>query len=142
MTAPADIRWQQRLQNFSRAFNLLREIVEAHDDLTTLEAIVKEGTIQRFEYTFELAWKTLKDKMEADGLELERISPRYVFKTAYQSKYIDNIDGWLKMAGDRNLMSHTYNFDVFDKVLITLKKDYFQLLDDLHISLIEQQLEE
>ena len=141
MTTPSDIRWQQRLQNFSRAFKLLREIVEAHDDLTALEAIVKEGTIQRFEYTFELAWKTLKDKMEADGLELERISPRYVFKTAYQSKYIDDIDGWLKMAGDRNLMSHTYNFDTFDQVLITLKNEYFQLLSDLHVSLIEQQLE-
>jgi nucleotidyltransferase substrate binding protein (TIGR01987 family) len=141
MNTPSDIRWQQRLQNFSRAFKLLREIVEPHDDLTTLEPIVKEGTIQRFEYTFELAWNTLKDKMEADGLELERISPRYVFKSAFQAKYIDNIECWLKMTGDRNLMSHTYNFEVFDKVLVTLKTEYFQLLDDLHISLIEQQLE-
>ena len=142
MTTPSDIRWQQRLQNFSRALNLLREIVEAHQDLTTLEPIVKEGTIQRFEYTFELAWKTLKDKMQADGLELERISPRYVFKSAFQAKYIDNIEDWLKMASDRNLMSHTYNFDTFDQVLVALKNDYFQLLDDLQLSLIEQQLEE
>jgi nucleotidyltransferase substrate binding protein (TIGR01987 family) len=63
-----DIRWQQCFQNFRRAFTLLREAME--NDLDTLNQLNKEGIIQRFEYTFELAWKVLKDKIEFDGLEL------------------------------------------------------------------------
>jgi hypothetical protein len=53
-----DIRWKQRFQNFDHAFVLLREALErGPEDLSMLE---KEGVIQRFEYTFELAWKTSK----------------------------------------------------------------------------------
>lgn len=80
-----DIRWKQRFQNFEKAFLLLQEIVEAKDNLSEFEAIVQESIIQRF----ELAWKTLKDKMECDGLTFERLSPKYIFKDAYKGKYID-----------------------------------------------------
>ena len=139
MSDPQDIRWKQRLGNFTRAFNLLREIVESTDDLTALEPIVKEGIIQRFEYTFELAWKTLNDLMQEDGLEVEKVSPKFVFKLAYQSKYIDEIEPWLKMTGDRNLMAHTYNFEIFDKMLRSLKQDYFPLLERLHLSFVERE---
>lgn len=62
-----DIRWKQRFQNFKKAFLRLQEIVESKDNLSEFESIVQEGIIQRFEYTFELAWKTLKDRMEFDG---------------------------------------------------------------------------
>lgn len=68
-----DIRWIHRLQNFEHAFLLLQEVVEGDTDIVALEAIVKEGIIQRFEYTFELAWKTLKDKMIEDGLQVEPV---------------------------------------------------------------------
>ncbi len=133
-----DIRWIQRFQNFKRAFGLLREIIEEHEDICALEPIVKEGIVQRFEYTFELAWKTLKDQMIEDGLMIDKISPKYVFKQAYQSKYLDNIDTWLEMTNDRNLMSHTYNFETFDLVLKRLQNDYFPRLEALYISFLEQ----
>ena len=52
-----DIRWKQRFSNFSKAFNLLRGIQDMNvDSLSDLE---KEGIIHRFEFTFELSWKTL-----------------------------------------------------------------------------------
>ena len=136
-----DIRWVQRFQNYSRAFSLLREIIEESDDITTLKPIIKEGIIQRFEYTFELLWKTLKDKMVDDGLIIDRISPKYVFKLAYQSKYINDIDLWLKMTNDRNLMSHTYDFSTFDEVLKRLQNDYFPLLEELYLYFIEEQMQ-
>ena len=140
MNMDKDIRWEQRFDNFKRAFTLLREILESTDDICSLEPIVKEGIIQRFEYTFELAWKTLNDKMSFDGLKTDKVSPKYVFKTAFQSKYIDSIDTWLAMTNDRNLMSHTYDFSKFDEVLIRLKNDYYPLLDKLFLYFIEEQV--
>lgn len=134
-----DTRWEQRLVNYQRAINLLREMVEAETPLLELEPIVKEGTIQRFEYTFELAWKTLKDKMEHDGLVFERVSPKYVLKLAYQTKYITNIEKWLEMSNDRNLLSHTYNFATFDAILSKIESDYFAALDSLYTQLLEEQ---
>lgn len=104
-----DIRWKQRLSNLNRAIVLLRETFDDYPDWSLLEPLMKEGIIQRFEYTYELTWKTLKDKMEYDGLVLEAGSPRYVFKMAHQQQYMDNIENWLAMVSDRNLMSHTYN---------------------------------
>ncbi len=127
-----DVRWMQRFSNFSRAFMLLREVLDSTDDVLSLEAIVKEGIIQRFEYTFELAWNTLKDKMIADGLLIERVSPKYVFKAAYQGRYIEEVEIWIEMANDRNLMSHTYDFAKFDEVVVKLKERYLPLLNSLY----------
>jgi hypothetical protein len=51
----------------------------------------------------------LKDKMEFDGLILDRISPKVMIKEAFQAKCIDRIDTWLEMINDRNLLSHSYD---------------------------------
>ena len=127
-----DVRWKQRFQNFEKAFLLLQEIIESKDDLSEFEAIVQEGIVQRFEYTFELAWKTLKDRMEADGLQLERISPKYIFKDAYKSKYIDNIELWIEMTNDRNLMSHTYDPSKLTEMLKNIKELYYSEIRKLY----------
>ncbi|MDR0328972.1 MAG: nucleotidyltransferase substrate binding protein [Planctomycetaceae bacterium] len=72
-----DIRWKQRFQNFRRAFGLLREAVEGRniDEYSDLE---QEGIIQRFEYTFELGWKTFKDYLEFKGIAPSEMTPRQV----------------------------------------------------------------
>ena len=131
-----DIRWKQRFNNFQRAFLLLREAMEIEPD--ALSQLEKEGIIQRFEYTFELAWKTLKDKMEFDGIVLDQISPRAVVREAFAAKYIDDAGTWLKMIGDRNLMSHTYEFAKFEAVIETIRVAYLPLLDEWYSSLIEE----
>ena len=77
----------------------------------------KEGIIQRFEYTFELAWKVLKDKMENDGVVLDKILPKVVVRQAFNAKYIQHADIWLNMIDDRNLMSRTYDFAKFEVVI-------------------------
>ncbi len=129
-----DIRWKQRFANFNRAFLLLREAME--NDLPSLSQLEKEGIIQRFEYTFELAWKVLKDKMENDGLVLDKISPKAVIKEAYAAKYINNAETWLKMIGDRNLMSHTYDFVKFEMVIQSIASDYLPMLEEWHYQLL------
>lgn len=129
-----DIRWKQRFSNFSRALLLLREAME--QDLASLKQLEKEGIIQRFEYTFELAWKVLKDKMEFDGIVLDQISPKAVVRQAFASKYINDPDTWLRMIGDRNLMSHTYDFVKFEAVIQSIADAYLPMLDEWYFSLL------
>lgn len=141
-----DIRWIQRFNNFQRAYTLLRQVIEDNKNILQLEPIVKEGIIKRFEYTYELAWKTLKDKMEHDGLTIDKISPKPLFKQAFQSKYINDIEIWLRMANDRNLTTHTYSFETFNKIIKSLQQDYFPLLtnfyDDLLVAVLNEQTDE
>ena len=129
-----DIRWKQRFSNFSRALSLLREAME--EDVFSLKQLEKEGIIQRFEYTFELAWKVLKDKMEFDGIVLDQISPKAVVRQAFAAKYINDPDTWLKMIGDRNLMSHTYDFMKFEAVIQSIADAYLPMLDEWYFSLL------
>lgn len=131
-----DIRWRQRFANFQRAFLLLRDAMES--DLASLSQLEKEGIIQRFEYTFELAWKVLKDKMENDGLVLDQVSPKAVVKQAYAAKYIDCPETWLRMMGDRNLMSHTYDFVKFEAVIQSIASDYLPMLQDWYMDLLDE----
>ncbi len=129
-----DTRWQQRFANFKRAFLLLREAME--NDIDQLSQLEKEGIIQRFEYTFELAWKVLKDKMENDGIVLDKISPKAVVRQAFNAKYIQNAETWLNMIGDRNLMSHTYDFAKFEVVIQSIADDYLPLLEAWYLELL------
>jgi nucleotidyltransferase substrate binding protein (TIGR01987 family) len=129
-----DIRWKQRFQNFDRAFVLLREAIER--DPAALSQLEKEGIIQRFEYTFELAWKVLKDKMENDGLVIDQVSPKGVVRQAYAAKYIGDAETWLKMIGDRNLMSHTYDFKKFEEIITTIRNLYLPMLSEWHVNLM------
>ncbi len=129
-----DIRWQQRFTNFTRAFLLLRAAIE--QDPAQLSQLEKEGIIQRFEYTFELAWKVLKDKMGNDGILLDQISPKAVIRQAYVAKYINDPETWLNMIGDRNLMSHTYDFAKFEDVIQAIRDHYLPLLDEWYLALL------
>jgi nucleotidyltransferase substrate binding protein (TIGR01987 family) len=100
----------------------------------------KEGVVQRFEFTLDLACKTLKDKMEYDGLILDSISPKKVLKKAFKNKYIDDIEMWLKMINDRNALSHVYDFEVFEEVLPDIQQKYIPLFTALSTTLSEAQV--
>lgn len=130
MALNPDIRWQQRFQNFDRAFRLLREALERKPaELSPLE---KEGVIQRFEYTFELAWKTLKDYLEAGGLVIAPVTPRQVIKEAFAAKVIGHGTVWIAMLDHRNLLSHTYDLAVFEAAVEQVAGAYLPVLAELH----------
>ena len=74
--------------------------------------------------------------MEYDGIILDRISPKMVLNEAYKSKYIDDID----MINDRNLLSHTYDYKVFEEIIPDIQTKYTPLLSNLYPFLIESQL--
>ncbi len=134
-------RWIYRFDNYKRAFTLLREAIETMEEreLTQLE---KEGLIQRFEYTWELAWKVLKDYLNHEGLVLDKITPASVIKAAFEAKIISNGDVWMNALDARNKMSHTYNLKKFEEVIADIRSDYLNILDDLYMSMMENILEE
>ena len=130
MNQKPDIRWKQRFQNFDRAFVLLREALENGPD--TLNQLEKEGVIQRFEFSFELAWKTLKDFMEQDGFVFATITPRQVLKDAFAAKILPDGQVWIDMLDHRNLLSHTYNLAKFEEAVKAVHEQYLAAFDQLH----------
>lgn len=125
-----ELRWIQRFRNFQRAFLLLGEVVAADiDALTTLE---QEGAIQRFEFTFELAWKVQKDLLEHNGIDISSATPRQIIKEAFAAQYIVDGQAWVDMLEMRNLLSHTYDNKVFNRALKRIKQDFWIQISQFH----------
>lgn len=115
-----------KIQNFEKALDRLKEAVNsAKDDLD------KDGVIQRFEFTVELLWKTLKAILEYQGLEC--YSPRSCIKEAFKSKIIDDDEIILDMLEDRNLSSHVYDDEVSRKIFERIKNVYVEYLENLDL---------
>jgi nucleotidyltransferase substrate binding protein (TIGR01987 family) len=98
-----DIRWKQRFQNFERAFLFLKKAAE----LGNYDELQRAGLVQSFEFTFELAWKTLKDYLGRQGLETQ--FPRDVIKQAFATQLIEDGAHWVQMLDKRNELTRTYN---------------------------------
>lgn len=130
MPTNPDIRWKQRFQNFDHGFALLRQALE-HGP-TALNQLEKEGAIQRFEYCFELAWKTVKDFLEEGGLLISPVTPRQVLKDAFAAKVLTDGQVWIEMLDHRNLLSHTYDCVVFEKAVDALAVRYLPAMLELH----------
>lgn len=124
------VRWKQRFENYERAFLLLKEAFEK--DPAEMSDLEKEGVIQRFEYTFELAWKTLKDYLLYSGVVLDQITPRSVIKQAFAAKMIEDGLTWINMLEQRNLMSHTYDSESFETVFSNISGSYLVALEQLY----------
>lgn len=102
-----DIRWKQRLHNFPKALRQLTKFIEK-GELNELEQL---GLIQSFEYTYELAWNTIKDLFEEQG-QTDILGSRDAFRLAFKRGLIENCDTWMQTITSRRLTSHTYNEDM------------------------------
>lgn len=89
-----DIRWKQRFQNFERAFLLFKSAIEEYGD--TENELIKEGIIQRFEYTHELTWNVMKDFMIHEGF-VNITGSRSAVREAFHMKLISNGNDWMAM---------------------------------------------
>jgi len=98
----------------------------------------KEGVVQRFEYTYELGWKTLKDYLENSGLVIFPVTPKQVIKEAFAAKLIDSGDVWMQMLDHRNLLSHTYDRSVFEAAVTAIAKEYLPAIGELCTRLKEE----
>ncbi|MGD6776906.1 nucleotidyltransferase substrate binding protein [Sutcliffiella horikoshii] len=93
----------QGLNNLEKALSRLEEALKVGRD----NSLYIDGTIQRFEFTIELYWKTLRRLLEAEGLVTK--TPRETLKQAYAVGWLKNEEAWLQMLKDRNETSHIYN---------------------------------
>lgn len=125
-----EVRWHYRFRNFSRAFGRLQHALQEGAEI--LNELEQEGVIQRFEYTFELAWNTLKDYLEYDGVVLAPATPRAVLRKAYQAKMISDGERWIDMLTDRNRMSHMYDSDTFEAIIKEIEERYVERFRELH----------
>lgn len=104
------------LNNLDRAITKLGEGIDVPRD----NPLVLEGTIQRFEYVFELFWKTIKRALSYEGRVTK--TPRESLKEAYAFGWLDNETIWLDMLDCRNTTSHLYLadqlvVDTYDKIV-------------------------
>lgn len=125
-----DIRWVQRFSNFRKALAKMSEaidiVAEKYDWQDSIDELLKEGLIQRFEYTHELAWKVMKDYEEYQGYNNIRGS-RDAIRLALQIGIIEDKE-WIETIEDRNLTSHNYDEEVAEDVFISIVNDYYPLL--------------
>jgi nucleotidyltransferase substrate binding protein (TIGR01987 family) len=88
--------------DLGRSLDRLAEALAVHAD----EPLAVDGTIQRFEFTFELFWKAVRRLLARQGIEAN--SPKAVLQQAYRLGWLDDEQQWLEVLKDRNLSSHTY----------------------------------
>lgn len=110
-----------------KAYLQFESAVLRFDNLTQLE---KEGLIQRYEYTFELSWKTIKDYLEAKGVVA--IFPRDVIKEAFRYGIVQEGEVWLDMLEKRNLLSHTYDEKRFNMAINRISKQYYYAISQVY----------
>ena len=144
MTHTDDIRWKQRFYNFRRAFTLLQSAFADNnvDDFSDLE---KEGVIQRFEYTYELGWKTFRDYLEFSGIQEESTPRRVIKKCAAAGIFQEadiNPEIFLDMMLTRNALSHTYDFEQFNQAIEKIQQLYLAELEKTYMFFISKELED
>lgn len=119
-----DIRWKQRFENYNRALSQLEEAVMDVKNPSDLE---KEGTIQRFEFTHELAWKVMKDYLEYEGIA-GIVGSRSAVKEAFNKGLITDGEVWMNMLESRNKTVHTYQQEILEEEYLKIVDDYYPLL--------------
>jgi len=114
---------QESVESLGNALNRFGEAL-AHPDP---DEIVMDGTIQRFEFTFELFWKTLRRFLQREGVDTA--SPKSTLRHAYRRGLLDRERLWLDMLEDRNRSSHVYNAEMAQEIFGRLPSHYRELRD-------------
>ena len=118
--AKIDIRWIQRYSNYAKALGQLSRFIEKKE----FNELEKQGLIQAFAYTYELAWNTIRDYFEDQG-ETGIHGSRDAFRLAFRRGLIENGQAWMDMIKSRTLTTHTYNQEVADAIADAVFKTYY-----------------
>jgi nucleotidyltransferase substrate binding protein (TIGR01987 family) len=124
-----DVRWIQRFNHFSKALGQLQSAVKLARQ-RPLSKLEDQGLIQAFEFTHELAWKTLKDFFESRGVQ-DLYGSKDATRQAFKSGLIQNGEIWMDMINSRNMTSHTYHEATAAKIVSAIQKAYFAEFETL-----------
>lgn len=120
--------FEQRKQYFYNAFGRLNEAISENPT-----DIVIDGVLHRFEFTFELAWKTVKDYLEFLGIVDSVGSPKETIKNGYKQGIIEDGEGWIAMMLARNSLSHIYDKQTSREIYDNIIDKYIGLFECLKI---------
>jgi nucleotidyltransferase substrate binding protein (TIGR01987 family) len=132
-----DIRWIQRFNNFKKALAKLGAVAD-EKQVSDLSELEQEGLIHRFEYTHELAWKTLQDLLKYRGYQ-EITGPKPVLSQAFQDGLISDGEAWSLMNEARNSSSQTYDSARAEEIAENIIVTYYDLFRDLERRLESEQ---
>ncbi|MEI8140770.1 MAG: nucleotidyltransferase substrate binding protein [bacterium] len=123
-----DIRWEQRLANYSSALAQLAKAVSLAGQ-RPLSDLEQQGLIQAFEFTHELAWNVMKDYFAHQG-NPSITGSRDAVRESLNKGLITGGEGWMEMIKSRNQSSHTYNQKVAEEIVGKIVAQYHSLFQD------------
>lgn len=126
MSEKKDIRWQQHFSNYQKALQQLGEVV-ALDNPNKFE---EQGLVQAFEFTYELAWNTLKDFLEYQGVS-EIIGSRDAFRKAFSEEIVSDGAVWMRMIESRNRTTYTYNQATARSIAEDVRSEFYPAFCEL-----------
>lgn len=126
MDGEKDVRWKQRFSNYKKVLSNLNSAVELYQK-RKLSELEKQGLVQSFEFTHELAWKVMKDFLEYNGIS-GIIGSRDAVRQAFSNGLVSNAEIWMESISDRNLSSHTYDEKTADELPRKFARNTFQFL--------------
>lgn len=130
-----DIRWIQRFNNYKKALAQLQKFIDKGE----LNELEEQGLIKAFEYTYELAWNTIKDYYEYQGATAIQGS-RDAFRMAVNRGLVKQIESWMKMVDSRIQTVHTYDEEIADKIATEIIALYHPLFVQLETRLEVERL--
>ena len=119
-------------QKYKKALKRLQEALNEKET-----DIVIDGVLHRFEFTFELSWKTMKDCLEYMGIVNKTGSPRENIQLAFKQGLIDDGEMWINIMLDRNSLAHLYDEDTSREIYDNIKNKYM-----IEFKKLERKLEE
>lgn len=125
-----DIRWHQRLSNYKKALGQLNKAVD-YSESNGLNDLEKQGIIQAFEFTHELAWNVIKDFFYYQG-NMEIRGSRDAVREAFKTGLIKSGDVWMEMIVSRNKTSHTYDEHTADEIVSNITDVYITSFNELY----------
>jgi nucleotidyltransferase substrate binding protein (TIGR01987 family) len=131
-----DVRWEQRFSNYRKALQQLKEAVELKKT-RPFSNLEKQGMIQAFEYTHELAWKTLKDFLKSRG-NIQIYGSRDATREAFQLGLLEDGELWMKMLQSRNITS-VYDESTAEEMINLISDSYYEAFNKLLIKMNDLQ---
>lgn len=121
-----DIRWKQRFENYKKAYSQFNKFLSKKD----LNELEKQGLVQSFEYTHELAWNLMKDFLQYEGIQ-NLIGSRSTTREAFNKGIISDGQTWMNMIESRNKTVHLYEENILNDELDKIINQYAILFQEL-----------